>query len=143
MTKSYTDLSVITDYLDRFKYLQLHGKVGESTFGGNRYLNQKFYRTDNEWLSIRDYVITRDDGCDMGVPGYDIEGLIIVHHIIPINTYDVLHRTKKLLDPNNLICTSLNTHNAIHYGNESLLILPPIERTKNDTCPWRQMKVGD
>lgn len=136
--KTYSEMIKLPTFEERFRYLRLGGKVGEETFGFDRYINQKFYK-DPEWLAARDYVIVRDNGCDLGVPGREIqEGVIVmVHHINPITVEDIIHRSDKLFDPENLITTIKNTHDAIHYGDESLLITAPIERTKNDTCPWR------
>ena len=135
--KTYSEVILIPTFVERYRYLRLGGTVGEATFGFDRYLNQNFYRYDEEWLELRDYVIQRDNGCDLGIPGRQINGPILVHHIEPITKDDILRRTKRLLDPDNLICTMDSTHRAIHYGNESLLIIAPPERTKNDTCPWR------
>lgn len=134
--KRYSELITIPTFEERYKYLRLGGKVGEETFGFDRWLNQKFYK-DPEWLKIRDEVIIRDNGCDLGIPGREIQTRILVHHMNPITKEDILHRSKFLLDPEFLICTVKNTHDAIHYGDESLLILPPVERSRNDTCPWR------
>lgn len=134
--KRYSELITIPTFEERYKYLRLGGKVGEETFGFDRWLNQKFYK-DPEWLKIRDEVIIRDNGCDLGIPGREIQARILVHHMNPITKDDILHRSKFLLDPEFLICTVKNTHDAIHYGDESLLILPPVERSRNDTCPWR------
>ena len=137
--RTYSKLITLPTFEERYRYLRLGGRVGEETFGYNRYLNQKFYRTDDEWLSVRDEVIIRDLGCDLGIKDREIKGQnIIVHHMNPITEYDIINRTKYLLDPEYLICTIDNTHKAIHYGDESLLIVAPIIRTKNDTCPWRQ-----
>lgn len=135
--KRYSELIQLPTFEERYRYLRLGGKVGEETFGFDRWLNQKFYK-DSEWLKIRDEVIIRDNGCDLGMPGREIHSRILVHHMNPITKDDILHRTKFLLDPEFLICTVKNTHDAIHYGDESLLILAPVERSKNDTCPWRQ-----
>lgn len=135
--KTYSELITITNYKDRYKYLKLDGKVGEKTFGFNRYINQEFYHSD-DWLRFRDKIIIRDNGCDLGMEGYDIRGSILVHHINPVTLDDIINRCRCVFDPENTISTKLSTHNAIHYGDESLLILPPIERSKNDTCPWRQ-----
>lgn len=141
--RTYSELITIPTFEERYRYLRLGGRVGEETFGFDRYINQKFYKSD-EWLSVRDYVICRDTGCndycqDLGMDeGYDICGRILIHHMNPITVDDILHKTKYLLDPEYLICTTKNTHDAIHYGDESLLITAPIERTKNDTCPWRR-----
>ena len=117
--------------------MRLEGKVGEDTFGFDRWLNQSFYK-DPEWRAIRDKIIIRDNGCDLGIPGREICSRIIVHHMNPITKDDILSRSAFLLNPEYLICTVKNTHDAIHYGDEGLLIKAPIERTKNDTCPWRR-----
>ena len=135
--KTYSELITLPTFEERYRYLRLNGRVGESTFGFDRYLNQNFYRYDEEWLELRDFVIQRDCGCDLGIKDREIGGSILVHHINPITKDDILQRTKRLLDPDNLICTMDSTHRAIHYGDESLLILAPVERTRNDTCPWR------
>lgn len=135
--RTYSELSRLETFKERYKYLRLNGKVGEETFGFDRYLNQIFYKSD-EWGAIRDFVIVRDDGCDLGVKGYKIRGRILIHHMNPILPEDILKRSDLLLNPDYLITTVLSTHNAIHYGDESLLISEPIERTKNDTCPWRK-----
>ena len=134
--RTYSELITLPTFEERFNYLKLKGQVGKDTFGFDRWLNQIFYR-DPEWKSVRDYVIVRDNGCDLGVDGYEINGRILVHHMNPISKEDILERSKYLLDPEFLISTVHNTHNAIHYGDEDLLIKTPIERTKNDTCPWK------
>ena len=134
--KTYSELITIPTFEKRFEYLKLDGQVGVETFGFNRYLNQAFYKSD-EWLSIRDYVITRDNGCDLGMEGYEIYGRILIHHINPITKDDIIQRSRILLDPENLITTVKRTHDAIHYGDSNLLMRAPIERRKNDTCPWR------
>lgn len=134
--RTYSELLTLPTFEERFNYLKLKGQVGKDTFGFDRWLNQIFYR-DPEWKSIRDYVIVRDNGCDLGVDGYEINGRILVHHMNPISKEDILERSKYLLDPEFLISTVHSTHNAIHYGDEDLLIKTPIERTKNDTCPWK------
>ena len=137
--RTYSELITIPTFEERYQYLRLGGRVGEETFGFDRYLNQKFYRSDLEWLEVRDIVITRDLGCDLAMPDRKIpEGVsILVHHMNPITMDDLVYRTRYLLDPEFLICTIKNTHDAIHYGDESLLIKNPIARTRNDTCPWR------
>ena len=136
--RTYSELNKIQDFKERYRYLKLGNKVGESTFGFDRYLNQKFYVSD-EWRSIRDQIIIRDNGCDLGIDGRDIFGAIIVHHMNPISKYDLIHQTDYLINPEYLICVSFNTHNAIHYGDESLLFDDVlVERRKNDTCPWRR-----
>ena len=134
--RTYSELITLYTFEERFKYLQLNGQVGESTFGFDRYMNQVFYRSQ-KWKSIRDFVIIRDCGCDLGVEGYDIHGKIIIHHMNPLSMRDIETESDFLLNPDFLICTTHNTHNAIHYGDENLLVTAPIERTKNDTCPWR------
>lgn len=134
--RTYSELIKIPTFKDRFEYLRLDGKVGEETFGFDRYLNQVFYKSP-EWKAARDFVIIRDQGCDLAMEGHEIFGKILVHHMNPISMEDIVHRTEYLLDPEYLICTIKNTHDAIHYGDGSLLITGPIERTKNDTCPWR------
>lgn len=136
--KTYSELIELPTFEERYNYLKLNGRVGEETFGFDRYINQRFYQKDEEWLRVRDYVIFRDNGCDLGIEGRDIHGKIIVHHMNPITKEDIIKRTKYLLDPEYLICTVKNTHDAIHYGDENLLIKDPIKRTKNDTCPWRK-----
>ena len=136
--RTYSELITIPTFEERYAYLRLGGKIGEATFGFDRYLYENFLKSD-EWLSLRDYVIIRDNGCDLAMEDREIKGKsrIIVHHMNPVMKEDILNRTKFLLDPEYLICTIKNTHDAIHYGDESLLIKAPIERSKNDTCPWR------
>lgn len=136
--RSYTELSRLTTFEERYQYLRLNGSVGKETFGFDRYLNQVFYQRSQKWKSIRDRVILRDLGCDLGVEGFEIYGKVLVHHMNPITLYDLEHETDLLLDPEFLICTTHNTHNAIHYGDESLLITAPVERRPYDTCPWKQ-----
>ena len=136
--KSYSELITIPTFEDRFEYLKLDGIVGEETFGFDRYLNQQFYRS-YEYRKFRREIIVRDLGCDLGIEDRPINGLVILHHINPIDPKDILDRNIRiLLDPDNSICVSLRTHNAIHYGDSSLLITNPIERKPNDTCPWRR-----
>lgn len=135
--KTYSELIQIPSYIERFRYLKLGGKAGEVTFGNERYLNQKLYKSP-EWKSFRNEIITRDMGCDLGVEGYSIYGVIIIHHINPITVKDIIERSPMIFDPENVICVSKITHNAIHYGDESLLIIDEIvERVPNDTIPWR------
>lgn len=136
MIRSYSELCTLNTFEDRYKYLRLSGAVGKDTFGFDRYLNQIFYRSQ-EWKSVRDKVIIRDDGCDLGVKGYEIHGRIYIHHMNPIMLKDIEQRTDFLLNPEYLISTTHSTHNAIHYGDESLLPLVPKERSANDTCPWK------
>lgn len=135
--RTYSELVKLPTFEERYKYLRLGGRVGEETFGFDRYLNQIFYKSQ-EWLSVRDHVITRDNGCDLGIPGREIYNRILIHHMNPITKRDIMERSDFLLNPEYLICTVKTTHDAIHYGDDSLLILAPIERRKNDTCPWRQ-----
>ena len=143
MIRTYTELSKLKTFRERYEYLKLGGKVGEETFGVDRYLNQKFYRLDPEWKRVRDIVILRDTVgdycCDLGLLGREIRTeKILVHHMNPVSIEDVVKRSEYLLNPEYLIATVLNTHNAIHYGDESLLMFEPVIRTKNDTCPWRK-----
>lgn len=135
--KSYSVVILLPTLEERFEYLKLYGKVGAETFGYDRYLNQILYH-DPEWKRIRNDVIIRDNGCDLGVEGHEIHGRILVHHINPITIDDVKLRRYCVFDLNNLICTSHDTHNAIHYGDANLLPKNPIERKPNDTCPWRR-----
>lgn len=120
---------------ERYDYLRLLGSVGETTFGFDRYLNQIFYRS-NVWKLVRDKVIIRDQGCDLGIDGREIVGRILIHHMNPVTMKDIEMNNDNLLDPEFLVCVSHNTHNAIHYGSKELLISDPIVRTRNDTCPW-------
>lgn len=136
--KTYSELITLPTFEERFEYLKLDGVVGKETFGFDRYLNQRFYQNDIEWKRVRDFVIMRDCGCDLGIDNREIHGKIIVHHINPISKDDIIYRTKKLLDPENLVCTIKSTHDAIHYGDENLLMKGPVERKQNDTCPWRK-----
>lgn len=136
MIRTYSDLSRLNTFEDRYQYLKLNGVVGEETFGFDRFINQNFYKSP-EWKTVRDFVIVRDNGCDLGIEGYEIRGKIFIHHMNPILPKDIETRSEFLLDPEYLISTTHPTHNAIHYGDESLLIQTPIERSKNDTCPWR------
>ena len=134
--KTYSELSKLTTFEERYNYLRLNGLVGKETFGFDRYLNQVFYRS-SKWRSIRDFVIVRDNGCDLGIEGREIHGRIIIHHMNPITIQDITQQTEFLLDPEFLISTTHETHNAIHYGDTNLLIQEPVERKRNDTCPWR------
>lgn len=135
--RTYSELIKLPTFEERFQYLKLDGEVGVETFGFDRYLNQAFYSSD-EWKSIRNQVIIRDNGCDLGIEGREIYKRIIVHHMNPIAKEDLLYRTEYLLNPEYMICTMKNTHDAIHYGDENLLFKDPIERKPNDTCPWRR-----
>lgn len=134
--RTYSELVQLPTFEERFEYLKLDGVIGEDTFGFDRYLNQVFYRS-KRWLRIRDEVIIRDNGCDLGVFGYDICDKILIHHMNPLSVEDIENETEFLLNPEYLISTTHNTHNAIHYGNKDLLIGAPIERAPFDTCPWR------
>lgn len=134
--RTYSELIKYPTFEDRFNYLKLNGVVGEDTFGFDRWLNQRFYNS-KEWQNIRDFVIIRDGGCDLAMDGYEIRGKLYVHHMNPIEQTDIIHSTDILIDPEYLICVSHNTHNAIHYGDISLLVTDPVERRPNDTCPWK------
>ena len=134
--RTYSELITIPTFEERFEYLQLKGSVGKDTFGYDRHLNQVLYRSP-EWKRLRNQIIIRDGGCDLACDGYDIYDKALIHHLNPITVEDVLTRSRKVFDPNNLVCVSHNTHNAIHYGGIDLLVTGPIIRTKNDTCPWR------
>ena len=134
--RTYSELITIPTFEERFEYLQLKGSVGKDTFGYDRYLNQVLYRSP-EWKRLRNKIVIRDNGCDLACDGYDIYGKVLIHHLNPITVEDVLARSRKVFDPDNLVCVSHNTHNAIHYGDVDLLATGPIIRTKNDTCPWR------
>lgn len=134
--RTYSELIKLPTFEERFRYLKLDGRVGEATFGFDRYLNQIFYKSE-EWKALRRYLIVRDNGCDLGIEGREIHTRILVHHMNPIAKDDILSRSEFLLNPEYLICTIKNTHDAIHFGDEDLLFKDPIERRKNDTCPWR------
>lgn len=135
--RTYSELIRLKTFEERFEYLQLNGVVGEETFGFDRYLNQRFYTT-TEWRRIRNFVIVRDLGCDLGIEEYELHGNIFIHHMNPISVNDIKNFTSILREPEYLITTSKNTHDAIHYGSKELLYSPPIERLKNDTCPWKR-----
>lgn len=135
--KTYSELTKLSTFEERFRYLRLSGSVGKETFGFDRYINQNFYRSA-AWKRVRDKVIVRDCGCDLGIEDRTISGKIMIHHMNPITDKDIVNLTDILLNPEYLICVSHNTHNAIHYGDENLLIKDPIVRTKNDTCPWKR-----
>ena len=134
--RSYSELISIPTFKERYEYLRLFGKVGKETFGYDRYLNQVLYTSD-EWRRFRRDIIIRDNGRDLGCEGYELQSRIIVHHINPITVEDVLNRSRMVFDPDNVISVSHNTHQAIHYGDESLLPLLPVERSRYDTCPWK------
>lgn len=138
MIKTYSELILLPTFEERFEYLKLSGSVGKDTFGYDRYLNQIFYRSA-EWKRLRDEIIIRDNGCDLGIPDRPISaGRIYIHHINPLRKGDILSRSEYLTNPEYLICCTYTTHNAIHYGDGSKLITGPIIRTKNDTCPWKR-----
>ena len=135
--KAYSELILLPTFEERFEYLRLNGAVGKDTFGYDRYLNQAFY-TSYEWKKIRDQIIIRDNGCDLGIPGREIGRRIYIHHINPLRKDDIVSHSEYLRNPEFLICASFETHNAIHYGDINLLPRDPIERKPNDTCPWRR-----
>ena len=134
--RTYSELIALPTFEERFEYLKLSGSVGKDTFGYDRYLNQVFY-SSYEWRKLRDEIIIRDNGCHLGVSDRIIYGKIYIHHINPLRKDDIISRSEYLRNPDFLICTSFETHNAIHYGDINLLPRDPIERTKNDTCPWK------
>ncbi len=133
--RTYSALSRLHTFEDRYQYLKLNGVVGESTFGFDRWVNQEFYRS-REWKAIRSEVIVRDNGCDLGVPGYEIYRDLLIHHMNPVSMKDIEHGEEWILDPDFLITTSRRTHNAIHYGDESLLPRIPVQRKSGDTTLW-------
>lgn len=135
-TRRYSELKKLNTFEDRYEYLKLGGVVGESTFGSERYLNQAFYKS-SKWMNARNHVILRDEGCDLGVEGYDISDMVVVHHMNPVTIGDIENDSPNLYDQEYLISTTSRTHKAIHYGDASLLPKPPIERTKHDTTPWK------
>ena len=135
--RTYSELITLPTFEERYRYLKLGGKIGVETFGYDRYLNQILYNSP-EWKTFRHKMIIRDNGCDLAMEGFEIYGMILLHHINPISVEDVLRRDPKIFDPENVVSTVLNTHNAIHYGDESLLMLSPTPRVANDTCPWRR-----
>lgn len=134
--RTYTELSELDSFEDRFEYLKLSGSIGKETFGYDRYLNQRFYNSV-EWKRIRDKVILRDLGCDLACKDREIYGKILIHHMNPLLPKDIIHLSEYVMNPEYLITTTHETHNAIHYGYISILTTRPVERTKNDTCPWR------
>lgn len=136
--RTYSELIKLPTFIDRFNYLSLKGTVAEETFGFDRYLNQRFY-TSREWRQLRNKIIVRDNGCDIGIPGHEIFDYIVIHHMNPLSVNDIIDSSDYLLNPEYLICVSKPTHNAIHYGDESLIApIDLIERKPNDTCPWRK-----
>jgi hypothetical protein len=136
-TRTYSELIKLGSFKERYEYLRLNGVVGEETFGFDRFVNQNFYKSP-EWKAVRDRVIVRDNGCDLGVEGHELGSRILIHHMNPLAPKDIKYQSGSLLAPEFLISTSHSTHNAIHYGDESLLISPPTGRCKNDTCPWKR-----
>ena len=136
MLRSYSELSRLRTFDERFRYLLLAGSVGVETFGFDRYINQRFYRSE-EWKHVRNIVIARDNGCDLGIEGRDINGRVYVHHMNPMNLEQINNHMDLILDPEYLVCVTFATHNAIHYGDESYITLAPVERQPNDTCPWK------
>lgn len=133
--RSYSELSRLETWEDRFEYLKLEGGVGRSTFGFDRHINQRFY-TSNEWKSVRQFVIFRDEGCDLGVPGFEIHVKPLIHHMNPMGVEDILHNETWILDPDYLITTTHNTHNAIHYGGDNPYPKVVTERSPRDTKLW-------
>lgn len=134
--RTYSELITLPTFEERFRYLKLGGKVGSATFGHDRVFNQRFY-TSVEWRRLRDEIIVRDLGSDLAIPECQIRGNIFIHHMNPIELKDIQEASEYLLNPEYLICTSFSTHNAIHYGDESILTIP-VERTQYDTCPWKR-----
>ena len=134
--RTYSEMITLKTYEERFDYLKISGQVGRETFGYDRYLNQILYNT-KQWKKFRREIIIRDNACDLACEGYEINYRILVHHINPITVEDIINRNPMIFDPENAITTTHRTHNAIHYGDKNLLMLQPMERTPNDTCPWR------
>jgi hypothetical protein len=134
--RTYSELRRFKTFEERYRYLRLSGEVGKSTFGFDRYLNQLLYRS-KRWLHTRDGIIIRDNGCDLGIEGYELYDRIIVHHMNPLTIEDIEYERDEIFDPEFLISSGFNTHQAIHFSDESLLPKLPIVRRKNDTCPWR------
>jgi hypothetical protein len=133
--RTYSELRRFDTFEQRFDYLVLLGEVGSATFGFDRWMNQRFYRS-HEWKRARDVVIVRDNGCDLGIPGYDIRAQLMVHHMNPVTPEDLTNGADWILDPEFLITTTHRTHNAIHYGDDSLLVKPPVQRRPGDTSLW-------
>ena len=134
--RTYSELVTLPTFKERFDYLNLHGKVGEETFGYDRYFNQRFY-TSKEWRDFRNFIIARDLGCDRGCKDHPIHGRIVVHHLNPISVADIENSTDYLLNPEYAICISSETHEAVHYGDYTKIDRELHERKQNDTCPWR------
>lgn len=137
MLRSYSELSRLRTFDERFRYLLLAGSVGVETFGFDRYVNQRFYRSE-EWKHVRNIVIARDNGCDLGIEGRDINGRVYVHHMNPMSLEQINDHMDLISDPEYLVCVTFATHNAIHYGDESYITLAPVERQPNDMCPWKR-----
>lgn len=138
MIRTYSELIKLPTFEERFEYLKLNGSVGEDTFGYDRYLNQKFYKSP-EWKKLRNDIIIRDDGCDLGIEDRSISvGRVYIHHMNPLRKDDIINRSEYLMNPEYLICVTYETHNAIHYGDGNKLFMAPVTRTKNDTCPWKR-----
>lgn len=135
--KSYKELIKLKTFEERLRYLQLNANVGIETFGSGRWLNQRLYHS-SLWDDVKNEIILRDNGCDLGLDGYEIRGRIYIHHLNPITKEDVLNNSSKLYDPNNLICVSFDTHQSIHYGSECAALTQLVERRPNDTCPWKR-----
>lgn len=135
--KSYKELIKLKTFEERLRYLQLNANVGIETFGSGRWLNQRLYHS-SLWADVKNEIILRDNGCDLGLDGYEIRGRIYIHHLNPITKEDVLNNSSKLYDPNNLICVSFDTHQSIHYGSECAALSQLVERRPNDTCPWKR-----
>lgn len=135
--KSYKELIKLKTFEERLRYLQLNASVGIETFGSGRWLNQRLYHS-SLWADVKNEIILRDNGCDLGLDGYEIRGRIYIHHLNPITKEDVLSNSSKLYDPNNLICVSFDTHQSIHYGSECATLSQLVERRPNDTCPWKR-----
>lgn len=136
--KTYSELMTLPTFEERYRYLRLNGKVGADTFGHDRYINQFLYQRSQKWKETRRQVILRDNSCDLGIEDREVQGKVIVHHMNPITIQDIEEESDFVFNPEYLICTSHDTHNAIHYGDESLLITVPVERSPNDTCPWKR-----
>lgn len=139
MTRTYSELIKFETFKERFEYVSLSGNVASATFGGSRYLNQIFYKT-KEWKDLRNLIIIRDNGCDLALPNRPITGPIYIHHLNPITKDDILNRNQIIVNPENLICVSFDTHQAIHYGDFSLIDDDMVIRRANDTCPWKVSK---
>lgn len=137
--RCYSELIKLPTFEERFEYLRLNGRVGEDTFGHDRFINQYLYQRNQRWKKVRDQVIVRDMGCDLGIEGREIFVKPIVHHMNPITLDDILKEREWIFDPEYLITTFHDTHNAIHYGNINLLVTDPVERTPYDTCPWKRI----